>query len=602
MAATDDSEKWADAPEQPKEQPKKAATAKVEPQPLLFKEVNELRRVDRNPPEDENAKYKESPIGRLAGNKKFEGMTFFVITVNALYIGYDADYTARFGKPDNLYDADTPIGFKMFENLFCIYFTGEVLIRFAATKTFGLLVEFWFIFDSILVALMVLETWVFAIFSVGGGLSQLSVLRLLRLLKISRMARLMKKVPELMIIIKGLIASFRSVGCTAILQVLILYVWSILFVSEFHTAKHTCTDDDGEKYMCTVDTANGGFFNTGTTGEHTMIEDNGDTIESFFGTMGKSMFALFIYGTILDDVTYCTDAIRGEKSTVYLGLFIVFILISSFTILNMLIGILCEVVSATAESEKAKAAEGGVRDAITELFHKLDLDGSGNISEDEFMHMRDDPAVKEALEDMDIYDRYFNKYCQILFHANDEEENPGEDDEKKPPKKPSCPSIDFETLINMILRLSPGNHINALDFSLLQASIDRTQENLRDRILAIHEKIHQAAEKSGTTLPQKSRALTDVSVQDEDAGGFAKAEPEPLAPSNDSNDLRGAASSADYQYTLEMFMRTSSHQIIEELERRLGVSGLEAGRTSPKKDGTQSQEAFHSLGVPDSGT
>ena len=30
--------------------------------------------------------------------------------------------------------------------------------------------------------------------------------------------RLMKKVPELMIIIKGMVASFRSVGCTAILQ------------------------------------------------------------------------------------------------------------------------------------------------------------------------------------------------------------------------------------------------------------------------------------------------------------------------------------------------------------------------------------------------
>merc|ERR1719201_2163462 len=92
----------------------------------------------------------------------------------------------------------------------------------------------WFVFDGILVLFMVLETWIFPIFGIGGQLAQFSVLRLLRLLRISRMARLMKKVPELMIIIKGMVASFRSVGCTAILQVLILYVWGILLTSEYH--------------------------------------------------------------------------------------------------------------------------------------------------------------------------------------------------------------------------------------------------------------------------------------------------------------------------------------------------------------------------------
>merc|ERR1719199_1177200 len=168
---------------------------------------------------------------------------------------------------------------------------------------------------------MVLETWIFPMFGLAGALSQLSVLRLLRLLRISRMARLMKKIPELVIIIKGLIASFRSVGCTAILQVLILYVWGILFTSQFH---ETGDPDDAP-------------------------------IAEYFGTMGKSMFTLFIMGTVLDDVTASTDAIRESGNLWMLACYIAFILISSFTILNMLIGILCEVVGATAESEKTKA-------------------------------------------------------------------------------------------------------------------------------------------------------------------------------------------------------------------------------------------------------
>merc|ERR1719316_2110946 len=120
--------------------------------------------------------------------------------------------------------------------------------------------------------------------------------------------------------------------------------------------------------------------------------------------MGKSMFSLFIYGTVLDDVTACTDAIRETGKMGMLALFIVFILISSFTILNMLIGILCEVVSATAESETTKAAEACFKEAITTIFHTLDTDGNGTITEEEFLTMRESEVVSQALQDMDIYD------------------------------------------------------------------------------------------------------------------------------------------------------------------------------------------------------
>lgn len=379
------------------------------------------------------------------------------------------------------------------------------------------------------------------------------------------MARLMKKVPELMIIIKGLLASVRSVGCTAILQVLILYVWSIIFVAEYHEAE----------------------------------EEGGPDIDADFGTMGKSMFSLFIYGTVLDDVTYCTDGIRGTDNMAMLGLFIVFVLISSFTILNMLIGILCEVVSATAESEKTKAAESQVKKAIQDLFNNLDVDKSGNITEDEFMQMRSNPAVCEALEEMDIHDCHFARYCELLFHrTGGAEEGVGKGI-----------GIDEDTLINMILRLSPGNHINALDFSLLQGSIDSTQESLRDRILKIHELVAESAKKSGTILPrapqqapQNKRGSFDMEGIDED--GFAedmrmasRGESPPPPPSADGkkgSDLRGTAQAK--QYTVDDFIRTSSHEIIQELERRLGTSV--SAFAEPQKQKAEPQQAFHSLGVP----
>lgn len=522
----------------------------------LFKEVNNLRNQKPKGDDDEADKWADSFFGRLAANKKFEGLTFFFIGFNSLYIGYDADYSSTTGKPDALYAADMPIGFKIMENIFCVYFTGEVVVRLIGFKSKkSCFTDKWFVFDSILVIMMLLETWIFPIFGLSGSLNQLSVLRLLRLLRISRMARLMKKVPELMIIIKGLIASFRSVSCTAILQVLILYVWSILFVSEYHEYG---ADDESE-------------------------------IASYFGTMGKSMFSLFIYGTVLDDVTACTDAIRGTENMFMLSLFIVFILISSFTILNMLIGILCEVVSATAESETTKAVETCAKEAITTLFNKLDVDGSGTITQEEFMHMRDDETVRQALEEMDIYESHFMRYCELLF----------QDKKAQTPGKP--PAIDFEALITMILRLSPGNHISALDFSLLQASIDRSQEALRDRVLGINSLIAAAMGKKAPFNQDGTPALDNEkkvdSPPDSNLRGAAFV-PIASAPVGSSLDA------VSKEYKMDMFVRTSSHQIIEELERRLGVSVLEGTKFSgapPQKD-LQNQgpdgQAFHSLGVP----
>ena len=70
--------------------------------------------------------------------------------------------------------------------------------------------------------------------------------------------------------------------------------------------------------------------------------------------------------------------------------------------------------------------------------------------------MRDDEKVKSALEEMDIYQSQFSRYCEILFK-----------NQELPSGK--TPTINFDTLIAVLMRLSPNNHINALDFSLFQA-------------------------------------------------------------------------------------------------------------------------------------
>merc|ERR1719191_489625 len=87
--------------------------------------------------------------------------------------------------------------------------------------------------------MMVLETWVFSlmvlVFSAGGGGmgGNAGIMRLARLMRLSRMARmgkLLRVMPELMIMIKGMKAATRSVFWTLLLLVVVKYVFGIAFV------------------------------------------------------------------------------------------------------------------------------------------------------------------------------------------------------------------------------------------------------------------------------------------------------------------------------------------------------------------------------------
>jgi len=476
----------------------------------LFKEVNNLRKgvPDKDQDAIDRQKLNSTIFGKLAANKIFEGTTLGFIVLNAGFIGYDADFSARQKGPENLYDCEdfAPSDcyqFIIFENLFAVYFTAEVVIRFLAYKRkIDGLWDPWFMFDSTLVLFMVVETWVLPIVGASGPLAQLSVLRLLRLLRITRMAKLMRFFPELQIIVKGMVAAVRSVLCTAVLLILILYVWAILFTSEYHQGDADDADCEGAVAL--------------------------------FGSMGKSMRHLFIMGTILDDITLCCNSIRGSsKGTAMLSAFIIFVLISSFTMLNMLIGILCEVVCATGEGERNKNTEAHVRESITTLFHKMDKDGSGDITRDEFISMKKDKNVMSALQELEVKAKHFEMYADLMFKP---EEEGGE-----------MPTFDFEKTINMIMRLRPGTKVSALDFASFQMTVYKNHDRLRKHI---------------TTIEKMTTMLTG---HDLGAGSSP--------PSRIDTNMQELAEEPEAKIsvsTLPQLEKTSDQEILAELQRRLG--------------------------------
>merc|ERR1712151_366054 len=100
-------------------------------------------------------------------------------------------------------------GFQAMEHLFCIYFTFEWIVRFCAFKhKCDGRKDAWFVFDTILVVMMVFETWFLALVAaISGSGTELPfpahLLRIFRLLRLSRLMRMLRSLPELMILVKG---------------------------------------------------------------------------------------------------------------------------------------------------------------------------------------------------------------------------------------------------------------------------------------------------------------------------------------------------------------------------------------------------------------
>merc|ERR1719159_1385768 len=187
----------------------------------------------------------------------------------------------------------------------------------------------------------------------------------------------MKSMPELLTLVKGMVAATRSVGSTLVLLVVFMYVFGIIFTGMMEEFVNADLADLAKHANC----PNPESY-PGSTCEDRMQELQENFILAY-GTISRSMFTLFVGGTLCDDLTnVLRDLFDGTPALGWAML--LFVLLSSFTVLNMLIGVLCEVVSATAENEKENSLTAEVRTRLTKIFGKIDVSGDGQISVKEF--------------------------------------------------------------------------------------------------------------------------------------------------------------------------------------------------------------------------
>eukprot|EP00928_Gymnodinium_smaydae_P036561 TRINITY_DN25536_c0_g1_i1.p1 TRINITY_DN25536_c0_g1~~TRINITY_DN25536_c0_g1_i1.p1 ORF type:complete len:643 (-),score=164.91 TRINITY_DN25536_c0_g1_i1:153-1868(-) len=320
----------------------------------------------------------------VAKNPYFENGTLAVIVVNSIWLAVDADYN----KAAILLDAQ--LHFQVMEHFFCTVFTIEWVVRLCAYRQkWYALTDLWFVFDSLLVFFMILETWVMTAVMAsmdvsGGGMGNTSVLRLvrlLRLLRMARMVRLLRSMPELLILVRGMAAATRSVCYSLCLLIVLMYIFGIIFVN--------------------------------------MMKDTEAGVE-FFATVPGSMNSLLTFGVFWDGIGDILGSLSMEGSLYYFT-FLIFVMLAALMVMNLLIGVLCEVVSGVSATEKDAIMVDCVKDILSKHMSAIDENNDGMISKDEFLSMMDSPVLVHALNNinldvvglLDLVDDIFIDGCDI---------------------------------------------------------------------------------------------------------------------------------------------------------------------------------------------
>jgi len=319
--------------------------------------------------------YKDTGLAqRIAKAPCFDAVCLQVIAVNAIWIAVDTN----FNKAALLLDAH-PV-FIVGENFFCTFFFLEWLLRFLAFRhKRHCLKDRWFIFDSVLMSMMVLETWVLTLVfelvrrssgdvpsSHSGASSHLATFRALRLLRLSRLARmlrLLRAIPELMVMVKAMGIALRSVFFMFLMLLFLIYVFAIAFTQ--------------------------------------MLEGTSVGEEEFSDVLA-SMNTLLVYG-VFPEQKDLVDGV-GAEHVIYRLIMTVYVILATLTMLNMLVGIMVEVITVVSSVEKEQLLIRFVKAELgrTLSLHGLDTDGGALISRGEFGDFLAKPYALRALKEIGV--------------------------------------------------------------------------------------------------------------------------------------------------------------------------------------------------------
>eukprot|EP00929_Paragymnodinium_shiwhaense_P019799 TRINITY_DN13390_c0_g1_i1.p1 TRINITY_DN13390_c0_g1~~TRINITY_DN13390_c0_g1_i1.p1 ORF type:complete len:726 (+),score=132.12 TRINITY_DN13390_c0_g1_i1:69-2180(+) len=331
-------------------------------------EIAGAEELSDDEPEEEMSKCFELFL-IFVSSAMFDHVTTCAVVANALNIGLQTDYRARY------WTEEVPTYFSTADSMFCVIAAFELVCRIVAMGPTLFLTSddwYWNCFDLFVVVMQVVDEMVHITHpELTHHTLTLSVMRVLRLTRVLRLLRSFRSIAPLRTLVVSILTPLHSLVWLLILLAILTFIAGIPLTQ-------LATD-----YKLTLDTED---------------DDVDKDLERFYGTLDRTMLAL--YETLSEGIHWGdiqTPLLKHCSHTVQV-FFVLYSAFSLFAMMNVVTGIFVESALSTAEAERKEQLLNQMR----QLFIELDEDGSGAITEEEFEEQMKDPRMWGFLKAIDL--------------------------------------------------------------------------------------------------------------------------------------------------------------------------------------------------------
>lgn len=329
-----------------------------------------------------SAKRQQQRVEVQPDNRAKRAQTFiinFAILASAIQMGFETQST----------DSDWDEAWQRWEHFFVAVFTFEMLFRLWTMRSYYFLSPksgMWNTLDFGIAWMGILDAWILP--HVTTKNYSLGFVRVLRLLRLLRILRLLKDIPELVVIMEGIVASFRSMFWVLILLFVMLYSVAIMCVQVVgrNLDGYPARSEDAEMM------------------KEEIIGDFNSFV--YFGSLWRAMITLFNL-VLVDEWAYVLRPIIEVQPVVAIPLFLL-LFMATFGIFNVIIGVIVERTTLAMQRQRDDQIEAERRACfqtlsdLTDIACQIDKNANGEITLDE---MAQAPALADftsILEDVDF--------------------------------------------------------------------------------------------------------------------------------------------------------------------------------------------------------
>ncbi|KAG9349787.1 hypothetical protein JZ751_026140 [Albula glossodonta] len=282
---------------------------------------------------------------KVIAHKMFDHVVLVFIFLNCITIALE--------RPDILPHSTERVFLSVSNYIFTVIFVAEMTVKVVALGFYygpnSYLQSSWNVLDGMLVFVSILD--IIVLLASAGGNRILGILRVLRLLRTLRPLRVISRAPGLKLVVETLITSLRPIGNIVLICCAFFIVFGILGVQLFK----------GKFYHCE------GFDTRNITNKSDCLQANYRWIRRKynFDNLGQALMSLFVLSSKdgwvnimydgLDAVAVDQQPIRNHNPWMLLY-FISFLLIVSFFVLNMFVGVVVENFHKCRQHQEAEEA------------------------------------------------------------------------------------------------------------------------------------------------------------------------------------------------------------------------------------------------------